>query len=122
METGLIYLNEFTKAMFEAFPTFRMEVSFGKPSTRADKPWVHMLNLMVRLWDDYTERVYGWQQKVILYELEQMKDPKGYWLDLASRARLELLKRMEETDTSHVPEEKSRCVKIGDGKGILNKG
>jgi len=98
METGLIYLNEFTKAMFEAFPTFRVEVSFSKPSTRADKPWVHMMDLTVRLYEEEVQRVFGCKKCVLIYELEQLNEPKIYWEHAASEMKLELLNELEKDD------------------------
>jgi hypothetical protein len=89
-------MKTFTEAMFEAFPAFRVEVAFSKPSTR--KVEHRILNIRVRLWDDYVEKVYGCTQQVSLFELQGMEDPKIYWEELAGRMKLELLKKMENTE------------------------
>ncbi len=93
MSTKLIYLDEFTKLIFEAFPTFQVEVSLRKSSSRLAKFESPRLRLDVQLLDK--ECTYKRHWEILIAELEKLKDLEGYWTSLAGQIKVELLQAME---------------------------
>jgi len=96
MDKGLFYLNGLALSLFDAFPTYDVEVSIRRPSER--KKDAGILTLTVRLYDEAASRMYAVNTNVVLWKLEQMiASPEEGWQAITESVRKGLLEELEKS-------------------------